>query len=41
MALAAVAIGLFAVVGTSFMVAHNNQSLVALLTPDATAAVKR
>jgi len=41
MALAAVAIGLLAVVGTSFMVAHNNQSLVALLTPDATAAVKR
>ena len=41
MALAAVAIGLLAVVGTSFMVAHNNQSLVALLTPDATAAAKR
>jgi polysaccharide chain length determinant protein (PEP-CTERM system associated) len=41
MALAAVAIGLFAVVGTSFMVAHNNQSLVTLLTPDATAAAKR
>jgi len=41
MALAAVAVGLLAVVGTSFMVAHNNQSLVTLLTPDATAAVKR
>jgi polysaccharide chain length determinant protein (PEP-CTERM system associated) len=40
MALAAVAVGLLAVVGTSFMVAHNNQSLVTLLTPDAT-AVKR
>jgi len=36
-----VAVGLLAVVGTSFMVAHNNQSLVTLLTPDATAAVKR
>jgi uncharacterized protein involved in exopolysaccharide biosynthesis len=41
MAMAAVAVGLLAVVGTSFMVAHNNQSLVTLLTPDATAAVKR
>lgn len=41
MALAAVAVGLLAVVGTSFMVAHNNQSLVTLLTPDATATVKR
>ena len=41
MALAAVAVGLLAVVGTSFMVAHNNQSLVTLLTPDATAAAKR
>jgi polysaccharide chain length determinant protein (PEP-CTERM system associated) len=41
MALAAVAVGLLAIVGTSFMVAHNNQSLVTLLTPDATAAVKR
>jgi polysaccharide chain length determinant protein (PEP-CTERM system associated) len=40
MALAAVAVGLLAVVGTSFMVAHNNQSLVTLLTPDAT-TVKR
>jgi polysaccharide biosynthesis transport protein len=38
MALAAVAIGLMAVVGSSFMVAHNNQSLVTLLTPDATTA---
>ena len=41
MALAAVAVGLLAVVGTSFIVAHNNQSLVTLLTPDATAAAKR
>ena len=41
MTLAAVAVGLLAVVGTSFMVAHNNQSLVTLLTPDATAAAKR
>ena len=41
MAMAAVAVGLLAVVGTSFMVAHNNQSLVTLLTPDATAAAKR
>jgi len=41
MALAVVAVGLLAVVGTSFMVAHNNQSLVTLLTPDATATVKR
>jgi polysaccharide biosynthesis transport protein len=41
MALAAVAVGLLVVVGTSFMVAHNNQGLVTLLTPDATAAVKR
>jgi polysaccharide chain length determinant protein (PEP-CTERM system associated) len=41
MALAAVAVGLLVVVGTSFMVAHNNQSLVALLTPDASAAAKR
>ena len=40
MALAAVAVGLLAVMGTSFMVAHNNQSLVTLLTPDAT-TVKR
>ena len=41
MTLAAVAVGLLAVVGTSFMVAHNNQSLVTLLTPDATTAAKR
>jgi polysaccharide chain length determinant protein (PEP-CTERM system associated) len=41
MALGAVAIGLLVVVGTSFMVAYNNQSLVSLLTPDATAAAKR
>ncbi|HEY2992203.1 MAG TPA: Wzz/FepE/Etk N-terminal domain-containing protein [Methylomirabilota bacterium] len=41
MALCAVAVGLLVVVGTSFMVAYNNQSLVSLLTPDATAAAKR
>ena len=41
MALGAVAVGLLVVVGTSFMVAYNNQSLVTLLTPDATAAAKR
>jgi protein tyrosine kinase modulator len=40
MAFAAVAVGLFVVVCTSFAVAHNNQSLVTLMTPDAT-AVKR
>jgi protein tyrosine kinase modulator len=32
-ATAAVAVGLFVVAGTSFMVAHNNQSMVALLMP--------
>jgi hypothetical protein len=32
-ATAAIAVGLFVVAGTSFMVAHNNQSLVTLLTP--------
>jgi polysaccharide chain length determinant protein (PEP-CTERM system associated) len=32
-ATAAVAVGLFVVAGTSFMVAHNNQSIVALLMP--------
>jgi succinoglycan biosynthesis transport protein ExoP len=32
----AVACGLLLVVGGSFLVAHNNQSLVSLLTPDAT-----
>ncbi len=32
-AAAAVAVGLFVVVGSSFVVAHNNDSLVALLTP--------
>jgi polysaccharide chain length determinant protein (PEP-CTERM system associated) len=36
-AAAAVACGLLAVVGTSFVVAHNNQSLVSVLTPDSTA----
>jgi polysaccharide chain length determinant protein (PEP-CTERM system associated) len=36
-AAAAVACGLLAVVGTSFVVAHNNQSLVSVLTPDAAA----
>ena len=38
LAAAAVAGGLLLVVGTSFVVAHNNQSLVSGLTPDATAA---
>jgi hypothetical protein len=33
-----VACGLLLVVGASFLVAHNNQSLVTLLTPDTTAA---
>jgi hypothetical protein len=33
----AVAGGLLLVVGASFAVAHNNQSLVSLLTPDTTA----
>jgi polysaccharide chain length determinant protein (PEP-CTERM system associated) len=37
LAAAAVAAGLLLVVGTSFVVAHNNQSLVSLLTPDTTA----
>ena len=32
-ATAAVAVGLFVVAGTSFLVAHNNQSMVALLMP--------
>jgi polysaccharide biosynthesis transport protein len=32
-ATAAVAIGLFVVAGTSFLLAHNNQSLVTILTP--------
>jgi hypothetical protein len=32
-ATAAVAAGLFVVAGTSFLLAHNNQSLVTLLTP--------
>jgi polysaccharide chain length determinant protein (PEP-CTERM system associated) len=36
----AVATGLLLVIGTSFVVAHNNQSLVSMLSP-ATAAVKR
>jgi polysaccharide chain length determinant protein (PEP-CTERM system associated) len=34
LAVAAVAAGLMLVVGTSFVVAHNNQSLVSVLTPD-------
>jgi uncharacterized protein involved in exopolysaccharide biosynthesis len=38
LALGAVACGLLLVVGASFLVAHNNQSLVTLLTPDTTAA---
>jgi polysaccharide chain length determinant protein (PEP-CTERM system associated) len=36
LALGAVAGGLLLVVGASFVVAHNNQSLVSLLTPDTT-----
>jgi polysaccharide chain length determinant protein (PEP-CTERM system associated) len=38
LAAAAVAGALLLVVGTSFVVAHNNQSLVSVLTPDLTAA---
>ena len=41
MTMAAVAVGLVLVVGTSFVVAHNNQSLVTLLTPETAATVKR
>lgn len=37
LAVAAVTAGLMLVVGTSFVVAHNNQSLVSVLTPDPTA----
>jgi hypothetical protein len=37
LAVVAVAAGLMLVVGTSFVVAHNNQSLVSVLTPDTTA----
>jgi polysaccharide chain length determinant protein (PEP-CTERM system associated) len=37
LAVVGVALGLMLVVGTSFVVAHNNQSLVSVLTPDATA----
>ncbi|HEY7520598.1 MAG TPA: hypothetical protein VIE36_20095 [Methylomirabilota bacterium] len=37
-ATAAVAVGLFVVAGTSFLVAHNNQSMVALLMPAPPAA---
>lgn len=40
-ATAAVAVGLFVVAGTSFMLAHNNQSLVALLTPASPTATGR
>jgi protein tyrosine kinase modulator len=41
-ATAALAVGLFVVAGTSFLLAHNNQSLVALLSPaPPTAAVGR
>jgi polysaccharide chain length determinant protein (PEP-CTERM system associated) len=40
-AMAAVGIGLVLVIGTSFVVAHNNQSLVMLLTPEAAATGKR
>ncbi len=38
LAVAATAVALVLVVGTSFVVAHNNQSLVSVLTPDASAA---
>jgi polysaccharide chain length determinant protein (PEP-CTERM system associated) len=38
LAVVAVTAGLVLVVGTSFVVAHNNQSLVSILTPDPTAA---
>ena len=41
MTMAAVGVGLVLVVGTSFVVAHNNQSLVTLLTPETAATVKR
>ncbi|HXH81393.1 MAG TPA: hypothetical protein VNN07_00525 [Candidatus Tectomicrobia bacterium] len=41
MAVAAVAAGLLAVVGTTFAVAHDNQSLVSLLTGDPTAPARR
>jgi hypothetical protein len=37
LAVVAVTAGLMLVVGTSFVVAHNNQSLVSVLTPDTTA----
>ena len=37
LAVVAVTAGLMLVVGTSFVVAHNNQSLVSVLTPDPTA----
>jgi polysaccharide chain length determinant protein (PEP-CTERM system associated) len=37
LAFVAVTAGLMLVVGTSFVVAHNNQSLVSVLTPDTTA----
>jgi len=37
LAVVAVTAGLMLVIGTSFVVAHNNQSLVSLLTPDTTA----
>jgi polysaccharide chain length determinant protein (PEP-CTERM system associated) len=40
-ATAAVAVGLFVVAGTSFMLAHNNQSLVTMLTPAAPTATGR
>jgi len=39
--LAAMAVGLMLLIGTSFVVAHNNQSLVMLLTPEAAATAKR
>jgi polysaccharide chain length determinant protein (PEP-CTERM system associated) len=38
---AAVAVGLFLVIGATYTIAHNNHDLVGLLTPDPTATAKR
>lgn len=40
-ATAAVAVGILLVMGSSFLVAHNNESLVSLLTPSTTSLEKR
>jgi len=40
-ATAAVAVGVLAVVGSSFLLAHNNESLVTLLTPSTTSLEKK